>query len=215
MPRPSPARDRLLRTLLTSKARNLPRQAGTPKIVSLYGWAQQCGVSFPWVHEVAHELAANGFIELQPELRVKDAEGLYAWWRKNSSKPTIVSFHAAEPMAVLRDAAARAHIQYALTTYYAENWLQGHLFPRRVDAYIRPADLPSMRVAILAAGGQLGGTNMRLWMRDDHLTQEAYKVGNPPVQQWYAPPAQVLLDLYEEGGSAAEAADMLVRAAYA
>lgn len=215
MGRPSPARDRVLRTLMSSTARNLPRAAGTPPITSLYSLAQQTGVSFPWVHQVAHDLAAQGFLELQPRLRIKDAPGLYAWWRENSSKPAIARFHAAEPMAVLQRAAAVAGACYALTTYHAENKMQGHLFPRRVDAYIRVADLPAMRAALLGAGAQLGGSNLRLWMRDDHLPHEAIRGGTPVAPLWYAPPAQVILDLYVEGGSAAEAADMLVRTAYA
>ncbi|MEK6975293.1 MAG: hypothetical protein AABY18_03010 [Candidatus Thermoplasmatota archaeon] len=215
MVRPSPARDRVLRTLLTAAAKNMPRQAGRPKVTSLYSLAQLSGASFPWVHEIMHGLAADGFVELQPELRVKDAAGLFAWWRKNSVKPEIKSFHVPDPIAELASIASKAKAAYAITTYYAENRFQAHLFPRRLDVYIRPQDLKSMRVALLASGAQLGGTNFRLWIRDEHLPGESFTIGTGKAALSYAPVAQVILDLYLEGASAAEAADMLVEKSYA
>ena len=212
MVRPSPARDRVLRTLLSASARNAPR-TGPPQFHSLYSLASYCEVSYPWVHELASTLTSLGFLE-QGTLRVKNAKALFSWWKENSPKPTIHSFHAPDPKLALLKAASLAKAPVAITTYYAENAFQGHLFPRRMDAYARPQDFALLRTTLLTQGAQLGGTNLRIWIRDDHLPIERIHIGPANLGLQYAPVAQVILDLYLEGGSASEAADMLVETAY-
>lgn len=211
MSRPSPARDRILRTLLSSNARGVPRKGEA--IHSMYALAQRSGASFPWVHEVTKGLIDQGWID--EDLQIKDAAAVFAWWRDNTIKPTIKSFHVPDPASTIEALATDTVFPYAITTYYAENRLQGHLFPRRMDAYIRKSDLPHAKKALLDHGAQLGGTNFRFWIRDDALLDEAFEVSQGPARLRYAPVAQVILDLMFEGGSAGEAADMLIERSYA
>lgn len=214
MPRSSPTRDRILRHLLTSHAKGVRGPSGAAAR-SLYELAKRSQASFAWVHEVTTGLADRGWLDSGDDLRVLDAPAIFQWWRQNTTRPTIKGFHVQGPAGTIGALAPQAGVPYAITTYYAENQLQGHLFPRRMDAYIRKEDLGAMREALLASGAQLGGTNFRLWMRDDALLLEAVELGAGAARLCYAPVAQVILDLMIEGGSAGEAAEMLVERAYA
>lgn len=215
MPRPSPTRDRILRLLLASSARNVPNppQAARP-LPSLYQLAARSGASFPWVHEVVTELVNRGWVQTGGRIEVTDPVAIFGWWRENRTEPKVHGFHVADPLTTAAELFRERKIPHAITTYYAENAYQGHLFPRRFDAYVRDEDLARARAAVIELGGQLGGTNFRLWTGDDEVLEEAVFIGEGPTQLRYAPVSQVILDLITESGSAREAADLLIQRAY-
>lgn len=126
----------------------------------------------------------------------------------------MTGFHVSDPRAT--SAALAEHgVPNALSTYYAENAYQGHLFPRRGDAYVREADVARAKQILLTElDAQLGGSNFRLLASDDHILDETVTIGPPLIATTYAPFPQVVVDLIEEGGSAREAADMLIQKAY-
>lgn len=215
MPRPNPTRDRILRLLLASSARNVPNppQEARP-LPSLYQLAARSGASFPWVHEVVTDLADRGWVRTGGRIEAVDAAALFDWWRGNRTKPKVRGFHVGDPRATASRLLHERQVPHAITTYYAENAYQGHLFPRRFDAYVRDDDLERARAAVVELGGQLGGTNFRLLTGDDAILDEAVVIGQPPAELRYAPVPQVILDLITEGGSAREAADLLIQRAY-
>lgn len=218
MPKPSPTRDRILRTLLYSAAKNVPGPAQALRpLPSLYQLADRTGASFAWVHETVTGWIQKGWVETHGQLEVLDPVALYEWWGKHRTTPEVHSFHASDPQEAIADLRTEHGVASVITSYYAENAYQGHLFPRRMDAYIRETDLPHAREGLVELGAQLGGTNLRLLTGDDAIVDEAVVVGEeqaPTVETRYAPLPQVVLDLITEGGSAREAADLLIERAY-
>lgn len=212
---PSPQRDKLLRALLGNSARNVPlsAQAELP-LTSLYDLSKRTGIVYSWVHKNLKTLEAKGWVTTQDRIEILDPAAVFEWWKAHRTEPDIHSFHIAEPTAAVDALYQDEGIRYAITTYYAENTVQGHLFPRRMDAYIADTDLPRARDALIDAGAQLGGTNFRLWTGDDAILEEIVSIGQGPAQRRYAPVPQVIVDLMTEGGSAGEAADLLIQRAY-
>lgn len=214
--RPSPARDRILRYLLASCAServSIPAPAGLP-LPSLYKLADRAGVAFSWVHKTVGELADRGWVHTDGRIEVTDPTAVFAWWRENRTVPKVHGFHVANVRTTAAALFREHQIPHAITTYYAENAYQGHLFARRLDTYVRADDLERARAALLELGGQLGGTTFRLLTGDDAILDEVVLVGKGPTELRYAPVPQVILDLMTEGGSAREAADLLLQRAY-
>lgn len=172
--------------------------------------AQVTGVVFSWVYEILDELQARGITSPSNPLQVADAAAAFAWWAENRTVPTVSSFHVADPLPLASRLLSDGQVPNALTTYYAENRYQGHLFPRRLDAYVRLDQLHTARQVVLDAGGQLGGTNFRLFAGDDGILEERVLHESGPLRLAYAPIPQVILDLIHEGGSAREAADLMI-----
>lgn len=228
MGRPSPTRDRILRLLLgtamdstrvpvpTQKTRRFVPDTIRDLAQYVPPEADQAEPrSYAWVHEVVSEFVDAGWVTRRPRLEVVDPAAVFEWWSENRTRPKHHSFHLADPMPVL-EAMLRRHpgAPSVITTYYAEQAFQGHLFPRRMDAYICEADLDHAKRVIIDEGGQLGGTNFRLWTGDDGIVDEPYFAQEGVTWPRYAPLPQVILDLMTEGGSAREAADMLLQRAY-
>lgn len=214
MPRASPARDRLLRAILGGTIKGDERP---PRRPSLYAISKQADVAFSWVHKTVHQLEALGFLSTARGIKVVDAAGAYRWWAQNRPRPVRHSFHILDQAGVaakLRDAG----IDLAATTYFAENLYSRHLFPRRFDAYIEPGRLLEARKKILELGGLLGGSNFRLVEGDAHLLDESRtwteQMRRPDSGFLVAPLPQVVVDLIQEGGSASEAADILIARTY-
>lgn len=222
MPAASTSRDRILRFLLDinrhSRQSHHPRRFGraapdrlalrrdSPRIQLAYA----TGVAFSWVYEVLDEFAAHGWVDRAHPLHVTDPAAIFEWWKPHRTPLKINGFQAKDPQLMASQLNEQG-IPNAVTTYYAENRSHGHLFPRRLDTYVRLDRLPKARQAIIDLGGQLGGTNFRLFTGDDAVVDER-QPGPPGLMHLeYAPVPQVILDLYTEGGSAAEAADLMVK----
>lgn len=185
---------------------------------SLYKLAGRTGASFAWVHEVVTEWIHEGWVGTDGRIEVLDPVALYAWWKENRTRPQVHSFHVSDPQEAITALREEHGVASVITTYYAENVYQGHLFPRRMDAYIQKADVPLAKEGLVDLGAQLGGTNFRLFTGDDAILTEAVVVGGEhgsDVEMRYAPLPQVIVDLMTEGGSAREAADLLIQRAYA
>ena len=222
MPPPSTSRDRVVRHLLDVNRHNrqshspLPfgrarRDRGTvtrdsPKISLAFA----TGVAPSWVNEVLSELQANGWVDSNRPLQVLDPHAVFAWWRQRRAPPRIHGFQAQDPKLLAHQLAERG-VHNAITTFYGENQHHGHLFPRRMDTYVRLDELPRAREIIIELGGQLGGTNFRLWTGDDAVVDDRQPGAPGPLRLDFAMVPQIILDLYLEGGSAAEAAALMVK----
>lgn len=238
----SPTRDALLRHLLGAAARTptLDRY-NSSCLRSINALAKASGAAYSWVHGTVMELADHDWLTVGDRIIVEDVPAIYRWWASHRKAPKAYGFHVADPLTVLQKMDEKEMPLYhyegenltrilpMATTYYAENTYGRHLFPRRMDVYF-PADLTyqaasqvedgrfewRVRRLVLEAGGQLGGRNLRLIPAPYRLVRDerAYRPfegKDIPV----APLPQVIVDLIQEGGSAGEAADLLMEREYA
>lgn len=216
MARPGWERDRLVRTLLTLNARNVARPPSLRLVPrdTLYRFAAETGIAFSWVHKTIEFLRSQGWMDREQTLRVREALPVYEWWLQNRGEPRVESFSVQDPLQMAARLLHKNRIPNAITTYYAENFYQKHLFPTRLDTYVSLDHVHVARKAVIAAGGLLGGTNFRLFRDDSRVVDDKVSVGLGPARLDYAPVAQVILDLMWERGSAREAAEMMLEAAY-
>lgn len=171
--------------------------------ISKYRVAKEADVSEPWVHEYTKRLEQRGLLE---DTTVGNPRDLYEEWLDTRIEPNQVAVSLQQPMDLLRD----TELEYALTTYQAENLTQGFLFPSTTDFYVRPEDTRDW-TQIIEEKGLLGGGNTRIRVTDDHVfyrteTRDDHTVVSTP---------QLIVDLLDEGGPCEEAADKLIESYHA
>lgn len=132
---------------------------------------------------------------------VLQPRALYDEWRDVRVAPNQLTVSLQQPMQLLAD----TDLRHALTTYQAENLVQGMLFPSLTDVYVHPDQVRDW-MAVVEEHGLLGGGNTRLRVTDEHVFyNQQDRDGHPVV----ATP-QLIVDLLDEGGPCAEAADSLI-----
>jgi len=181
--------ERILRVLL-----NEPE--GT---LSKYELEKKACASHSWVHEFLGIMESENYIV---GTKVKDYSALITYWVKLRKKPTKKkNFQVRDALNMLKN----VNLEYALTTYQAENLVNNYLFPSRTDIYIYEKDMDKWKNIILERG-LLGGGNFRLLMDvDKHVFYKSFKKEYLKIVSI----PQLIVDLYLEGGNASEAADML------
>lgn len=162
-----------------------------------YRVAKLAGCGYPWIYTILKRLEDGGIVE---GTRVADFGALFSWWRKWQPAPKYREYLVKEPLSALRNAG----LEYALTTYRAENKMQDYLFPSRTDVYVRHGDRVKWH-EFLIRDGLVGRGNMRILHGDEHVFYNSAHIDGLTVVS--AP--QVVLDLYAEGGACVEAAEML------
>lgn len=181
-------RERVVRILLNNPAGNLTR----------YRVAKMAQGTYPWVHELLKKLENEGAVK---GTQVKDFRKLAELWKDWRTPVTSREYMLRNPLDVLR----KTDLEYALTTYHAENLVQRYLFVSRVDLYVRHEDLKKWH-NILAKEGLVGKGNTRILMADDQVfygasERKGFKIVSMP---------QLVVDLMSEGGVCVEAAEMLL-----
>lgn len=170
--------------------------------------------SFNSVNQTIKAQEHEGLLE-PGSLNIRNPPAVYRWWAGERPVPRASSFHVSSPQDAVA-ALEAAGVDSAATTYYAENaWLR-HVFPRRLDAYVRAHEVAKARKILLDFGAQLGGTNFRILPCDDHLIEEAKQCREryPGTPYQLAPLPQVIVDLLQERGSPVEAAELLLEKLY-
>jgi len=181
-------RERVTRILL-----NEPR--GT---LTMYRISKEAKCSFPWVHEFIRKLEAKGLVN---KTKVKDYSGLVKYWLETKTKADKQEYMHRAPLNLLK----RTRLQYALTTYQAENLVQHYLFPSRIDLYIRREDAEQW-YELVTKEGLVGKGNLRLLTSDDHVFYGSFKHGGLNIVSL----PQLIVDLLEEGGVCVTAAEKLL-----
>lgn len=181
-------KERIIRALLNHTGDDLTK----------YRLAQLSEASEPWTRQYTEQLEQQGLIE-GTEL-VAPAE-LYRTWLDQRIEPNQLEISLQQPM----DLIAEADLQYALTTYQAENLHQGFLFTSTTDFYIAPTEIDDW-LAIVEENGLLGGGNTRIRVLDDHVFYNQQEVDDFPTVSI----PQLILDLLAEGGPCEEAAKKLI-----
>ena len=188
MKRRGRVRERIIRILL-----NEPDGA-----LTMYKVAKKAKCSFPWVHEFLGKLEAMGLVD---RTKVRDYAGLIEYWREVKTKPDRKEYMHRNPLDLLE----RTKLQYALTTYQAENIVQHYLFPSRIDLYVRRKDEERWH-ELIAGEGLVGKGNLRLLLADDHIFYGSFERAGLKVVSL----PQLIVDLFDEGGVCVEAAEKLL-----
>lgn len=163
-----------------------------------YRLAQLSETSEPWTRQYTERLEAKGLID---GTEVVAPGELYQVWLDQRIEPNRLAVSLQQPMELL----AETDLQYALTTYQAENLHQGVLFPSTTDFYIAPAEIDEW-LAVVEEKGLLGGGNTRIRVLDDHVFyNQGVRDGFPTVSL-----PQLVLDLLAEGGPCEQAAEKLI-----
>lgn len=181
-------RERIIRVLLNKPSGN----------ITAYRVAIESQCSHSWVHEFLKKLETK---ELIKRTQVVNYVGLLNCWRKIRVKPEKKAFMHKKPLDLLR----KTNLEYALTTYQAENMIQHYLFPTRTDIYIKKEDFEKWK-ELITIKGLVGKGNLRLLLKDDHVfyasfKKQGFKIVSRP---------QLIIDLFDEGSVCTEAAEMLL-----
>ena len=188
MKRRGRVRERILRILLNEPDGTL----------TMYKVAKRAKCSFSWVHEFLGKLEATGLVD---RTEVRDYAGLIYYWREVKSKPDKKEYMHRNPLSLLKE----TELQYALTTYQAENIVQHYLFPSRIDLYIRKKDEAEWH-ELITGEGLVGKGNLRLLLADDHVFYGSFERDDLKVVSL----PQLIVDLFDEGGVCVEAAEKLL-----
>ena len=127
---------------------------------------------------------------------------LFKYWLEIHKRPRkFREYMIKEPLKFLK----KSKQEYALTTYQAENLVHRHLFPSRIDIYIKEEDLQKWH-SLLIKEGLYGKGNFRIIPAEKHVSYGKRKINGFFVVSL----PQLILDLFIEGGPAKEAAEMLL-----
>jgi hypothetical protein len=182
------SKERILRVLLNHDGEDITK----------YRVAKLAEASEAWTREYTDRLEEKGLMD---NTQVLDPRELYHVWKESRIKPNQLTVSLQQPMQLLED----TELEYALTTYQAENLTQGLLFTSTTDFYISPDEIEDW-LSIVEERGLLGGGNTRLRVLDSHVfynarEQDGYTLVSTP---------QLILDLLDEGGPCEEAAEKLI-----
>lgn len=182
-------RERILRVLLAEN-----------KTLSKNELSKRAECTRQWIILFLRELEGKKLVK---KTKVLDRAGLVKYWLSIYKKPKKYrEYMVREPLNFLK----RAKLDYALTTYQAENLIQHYLFPSRTDIYIKEEDLSKWHSLIRDEGGLYGKGNLRIIVAEEHIGYGKRKIKGLFIVSL----PQLIIDLFIEGGPAAEAAEMLL-----
>ena len=181
-------RERILRVLLTEQM-----------LLSKNELSKKAQCTRQWVILFLRQLEKKKFVK---GTKVVNPKGLITYWASIHKNPKKYrEYMIKEPLNLLKN----AKLDYALTTYQAENLVQHYLFPSRTDMYIKEEDLPKWH-SLLTKEGLYGKGNLRIIITEEHVSYRKRKINNFFVVSL----PQVIIDLLTERGPATEAAEMLL-----
>lgn len=181
-------RERILRLLLSEK-----------ESLSKNEISKRVNCTRQWVILFLRELENKKFVK---NTKVIDKKKLLKYWLKIHKKPKIYKeYMVKEPLKLLK----KTNMSYALTTYQAENLMQKYLFPTRTDIYIREEDKEKWHT-LMVKNGLYGKGNVRIIIDEDAMD------GKKKIKYIFIVSLpQLIIDLFNEGGPAEEAAEMLLK----
>lgn len=181
-------KERIIRVLLNHKDDDLTK----------YRLAQLAETSEPWTRQYTTKLEEQGLVQGTSVVAPAD---LYQVWLNQRIKPNQLEVSLQQPMDLL----AETDLQYALSTYQAENMNQGFLFVSTTDFYIAPEERRDW-LTVVEENGLLGGGNTRIRVLDDHVFYNQKSINGFSTVSI----PQLILDLLAEGGPCTEAAEKLI-----
>jgi hypothetical protein len=166
--------------------------------ITKYRVAKLADVSEPWCREYTERLESKDILR---DTEVLDPGKLYEEWRRIRIEPNSLSVSLQKPLQVVQN----ANLDCVLTTYQAENRVQGMLFPSVTDFYVREEEIENW-LDLVKEKGVFGGKNTRLIATDEHVffnrqKLEGFSIVSTP---------QLIVDLLEGGGPCEEAGNSLM-----
>jgi len=181
-------KERILRVLLCH----------TDEEITKYQVAKEADVSEPWCREYTEKLEEKGLLK---DTEVLDPAQLYEEWLEIRINPNQTEVSLQNPEKVLQD----TELSYRLTTYKAENLVQGFLFVSTTDFYVDPTETEEWQ-ELIENKGLIGGGNTRIRVTDEHVFYNSQQLGDFQVVST----PQLILDLLDEGGPCTQAAEKLI-----
>ena len=181
-------RERVIRVLLTEPQGSLTK----------YQLAKKAQCSFPWTHELLGKLE---MLDLVKGTKTTNYTSLLKYWLKVKISSEKKEYMHRDPISLIK----KAKLQYALTTYQAENLVQQYLFPSRTDLYVKIEDIEKWH-KLITKEGLVGKGNIRLLIADPHVFYGSF------IRQGLTVVCipQLIVDLLEEDGVCTEAAEKLL-----
>ncbi len=165
-----------------------------------YGIAKLADCAKSWVIEFLRKLEMQKLVK---NTKVLDFDKLVDLYIEIMPKMKYFEFFVQDSVKFLK----QSKLDYALTTYGAENFTSHHLFSSRYDIYIKEEDFDKWKTFILEKG-LLGKGNLRLIIaKDNAIFKEAKEIKGIRI----VPMPQLLIDLKREGGVCMEAYNILVK----
>ena len=171
-----------------------------PEPLSKNELAKRSRCTRQWVILFLRELQETNLVK---NTKVIGKNELLQYWLTIHKKPKKYrEYMVKEPLKLLK----KTKLDYALTTYQAENLIQNYLFPSRVDIYIKEEDLKEWH-HLMTENGLYGRGNVRIIVADNHVMYGKRKIG----KLFIVSIPQLIIDLFLEGGPAEEAAEILLK----
>jgi len=165
-----------------------------------YKIAKLSGCSTAWVIEFLGKLE---LLNLVRGTKILNKDKLVDYYIEKAPKEKFFDFYVKNPIEFLK----RVELDYALTTYGAENLTTHILFPSRYDIYIKEKDLEEWKKSILK-DGLIGKGNLRLIIaKDETILNEARNIKKIKIVS----ESQLLIDLKREGGVCIEAYNIIIK----
>ena len=168
--------------------------------ITKYKIAKLAECSYPWVHEFIKVLEKKKLVKNTKVLRKED---LMNYWISLAEKSKYKDYLVQKPLEFLK----KVKLEYALTTYQADNIVQHFLFPSRTDVYIRKEELDIWHKMLLDSGALYGKGNFRVLLSDDYIFYKSKNINEFKVVSL----PQLIFDLKREGGVCEESAQMLLK----
>lgn len=187
-------KERILRILLNT----------IDKPLTKYQIAKLAKCTESWVGEFIKSLEEKKLVE---NTKVVKKKALYEYWLNNRTKNDYRMYLIENPIQFLKN----INLPFAVTTYLAENLTQHHLFPSRVDIYVKEEEKEKW-LKILNKKALLGGGNFKILFAEDNVFDYKREVFFKDLDKkiLLVSKPQLILDLLSEGGSCVEAANFLI-----
>lgn len=188
------AKEKIIRTLLNDFLKENSH-------VTKYRLAKLSSCSYSTFDRILKQLQDEQFVK---DTRVTNFLGLLMKWVESYYIfPKKLEYLVKDPINLLKN----SKLDYALTTYYAENKVQKYLFVSRFDFWINPEDQSKWHDLIRSNDGLVGKGNTRIFVKDKHSLYNSTVIDETRIVSL----PQLVADLYNEGGVCIEAANLLIQ----
>ncbi len=168
--------------------------------LSKYKIAKETETNISWTVTLLRKLEEKKLIQ---GTKILSLDKLIAYYLSFKQKEKFFDFHLPQAEEYLR----QTHRTYALTTYAAENLKSHHLFPFRIDVYIKEEDLEKWKKELFQKG-LVGKGNLRLIIVSDTYI---FKFTQKIQGLFVVSVPLLLISLKKEGGVCLEAYTYLVK----
>ncbi|MBW2976648.1 hypothetical protein KY347_04340 [Candidatus Woesearchaeota archaeon] len=165
-----------------------------------YRISKETKTNISWVIHFLKRLKQKKLVK---KTKVINFDKLIDYYLTLDSRKKFFEFHIPQPLEYLK----KAKRDYTLTTYSAENLISHHLFPSRIDVYVREENIKMWKKELFKKG-LLGKGNLRLIVaHDNYLFKFVQKINNLNVVTI----PLLMIDLKREGGVCMQAYEYLVK----